>query len=127
MAVVRWNFYDGVLSTTYTFPINPNAGGSPAYRKRITEETTSAPAAKTLLFEGNDEVQQIEFSGTILDQAHYDTFVTWFKKRRQIRITDDLGRQFWVYIKEFVPTRVRSAGAPYKHTYTCTAVILSGA
>lgn len=120
----RWLFYDPVEDETYTFEINPNDGGSPQFAKKITDQSTVAPGGKTLLFEGADEVQTLEFSGVILEQTQYDAFRLWWAKRRQIKVTDDLEREYWVYIKTFAPKRERAIHHPWKHSYSVTAVIL---
>lgn len=122
--VVRWTFYDPIEVETYTFEINPNEGGSPSYKKTVGNQSTSAPDGKTLLFEGQDEVQTLQWSGVILTQAHYDKYVEWWQKRRQIRLTDDLGRQYWIYLTSFEPTRRRAATRPWKHDFNATATIL---
>lgn len=124
MIVVRWTFYDPTVPQTYTFEINPNTGGTPSYAKTLSTSSTVAPGGKTLIFEGADQVPKFEFSGTILTEAHFNAFVEWWDKRRQIRITDDLGREFWVYIESFTPTRVRAVHHPWKHTYNVVAQIL---
>jgi len=122
--MAKWRFDDLTDSTSYVFEINPNEGGSPQYKKTIQTSNTAAPDGKTLIFEGRDEPQQLTFSGTILSQAQYDAMVTWFNKRHQIQITDDLSRQFMVYITGFEPKRVRAVHFPYKHTYTVTYTVL---
>lgn len=123
--VVRWQFFDPVGSVTYTHEINPVAGGSPQYKKTETIVKTTAPDGRALIFEGQDEVQRLEWSGTILTQAHYDKYVEWWQKRRQIKVTDDLGREFWVYLNSFSPKRVKAVTRPYKHEYDVTATIVN--
>lgn len=120
----KWTFSDPTASEIYTLLVNPDAGGSPQYKKNLFYQSTSAPGGKTLVFEGQDEVQEIEFSGTLIDESQLDNFVLWFDKRRQIMITDDLDREFWVYIKSFEPTRVRNVSHPFKHTWKVSAVVL---
>lgn len=122
--VVRWDFYDPVEAETYELELNPNEGGSPSFKKTFTYANTSAPNGKTIIFEGQDEIQKLEWSGVILTQSHYDKYVEWYQKRRQIRITDDLGRVYWVYLEAFTPTRVRARSHPWKHNFQVTAVIL---
>jgi hypothetical protein len=118
MAVVRWTFFDPLTLEEYTFGINPNTGGSRQFRKTINYQSTAAADGKTLVFEGRDEVNKMEFSGAILEQGQYDAMVTWFSKRHQIQVTDDLGRQFWIYITSFAPVRQRAIHYPWKHSYT---------
>lgn len=122
--MAKWAFYDGYSLQDYIFEINPSEGGSPQFTKNIAQQSTAAPDGKTLLFEGRDSPQTIEFSGTLLTEDQYNAFVTWYQKRRQIRITDDLGREFWVYITSFAPRRERAIHYPWKHSYTVSATIL---
>lgn len=125
--MARWLFYDPTIPATYAFEVNPNEGGSPTFDKNIAEENTVAPGGKTLLFEGSDPPQRLDFSGVILTQEQYDAFVEWWQKRRQIRITDDLGREYWVYFKTFTPKRERAIHSPWKHSYSVSTTILDWA
>lgn len=127
MARVGWILYDPVDSETYNFPINPNDGGSPSYKKNMVYENTAAPDGKVLMFEGRDDPKQTSFSGILLTEGQYNSFVTWFQKRHQVAITDDLGRTFSIYITSFDPKRKRSAIHPWKHEYTCEYTIIDWA
>lgn len=124
MAVVRWTLYDPVDDLTYTFHLNPSEGGSPQHKKRINYQNTSAPDGQTLVFEGQDEVRDLQWDGVIREQAHYDALYAWWDKRRQLLFTDDLGRSYWVYLISFEPKRMRAVRAPWKHQYVMRAVIL---
>ena len=123
--VVRWTFEDQTVPETYTFHVNPNDGGSPGWKKSITYQNTSAPDGKTLVFEGLPEIQELEFSGIILEEAHYNAFLEWWEKKRQVLLTDDLGREMWIYITAFEPKRIRRRSHPWAHEYTVRATILS--
>ena len=118
MPRTAWTFYDPVDDETYNWEINPNEGGYPARNKNILFEATAAPNGHTVAQEGRDTQETFSFSGVIL------TLNTWFEKRNQILLTDDLGREFWIYIKSFNPTRQRSAKYPWRHNYTIDAIIL---
>ena len=120
----RWHFFDPVLATDYELHINPRDLDGPSYDKTITYQNTTAPGGKTLVFEGQDATQTIGGSGAILLQAHYEVWVLWFQKRRQIRLTDDLGRVMWIYVTAFKPTRKRSREYPWRHEFTFQATIL---
>ncbi len=122
--VVKWTFYDPATLDTYTFDINPAAGGSPEHSKTITYRNTSAPDGKTLLFQGRNSPQVMEFEGTILHQAQYDAMIEWFNKTHQIKVTDDLSREYWIVIESFSPKRERAVHYPYKHSYSVRATIL---
>lgn len=127
MAVTRWVFEDPVTLATYNFEVNPSDGGSPQYSKNISYSSTSAPGGKVIVFEGRDKPLTLEFSGVILTQAHYDAFVTWFQKRYQVNVTDDLGRQFSIIIESFSPKRERAVHSPWKHSYSVSATVVDWA
>lgn len=122
--VVRWTLYDPIDTTTYTMQVNPKEGGSPGRKKNVGYSNTSAPDGKTIMFEGRDDPQTLEWSGTILTEQHLNDLETWFLKRRQVQLTDDLGRQYWIYITEYTPKRERAVHSPWKHSYTMKANIL---
>ncbi len=122
-ALVRWQFYDPATGT-HMFAMNPDSGGTPKYAKTITEVPTTAGDGRSLLFEGSDVAAAMEFSGIVHDLAEADVFVQWFGKHRQVRVTDDLGRQFWIFLTGLEITRKRSRNFPAKATFKVTAVIL---
>lgn len=124
MPANRWRFDDPVTAESYTFEMSPNDGGSPDFGKTITQQGTSAPGNGNILFEGQDPPQSIDFSGVVLTESHYDAMVHWFTKRHVIMVTDDLGRQFFIYITGFSPKRKRSATKPWKHEYTVKATVI---
>ncbi len=117
-------FFDPATNADVELPINPNEGGSPSYRKTINYQNTSSPYGRTLIFEGQDEPKQMECSGVILTQFHYELLVNWFHLRRQIRLTDDLGRVNWIYITAFEPKRELSKTYPWRHSYTLKYTLL---
>jgi hypothetical protein len=123
--VVRWTFSDG--STTYTFEINPNEGGSPARKRGVGFSVTAAPDGGVLVYEKRSDPRTLSFSGVVLTQAHYDALDEWSDKHEPITLTDDLSRSFTVILTSFEPRRVRSALYPWKHTYTCEAIVLAAA
>lgn len=125
MSVLRWVFEDLTDLSTWVIQVNPREGGAPEYRKNVAYQTTSGEDGKVLAFEGRDQAQTSEFSGVILTEEMYTTFVTWFEKRHQIRVTDDLGRSFMIYITGFSPKRKWSTTHPWRHDYTCTYTILN--
>jgi hypothetical protein len=123
--LVRWTFYDIVDDVTYVFEINPSDGGTPAYKKHVTYTNTTAPNGKTLMFEGSREAQVLEWTGTILEQTHLEALAAWWSRSHQLRLTDDLGRTFYIVITDFEPKRIRNAQRPWKHTYTMRATVVN--
>jgi hypothetical protein len=125
MARIAWMFRDYIEGTTLFMAINPNEGASPEYMKGLSQQTTTAPDGRVLVFEGAPQPQKFDFSGVILEQAHYEFLYNAWKKRHPIEITDDLGRVFQVYFESFSPKREVSGSLPWRHTYSATTVIVS--
>lgn len=117
MPRVAWELYDPIADETYLLHINPDAGGSPTRRKTLSTRTTTA--GKALYFQGSPEPRTFEASGTMLSEAHYNELDRWVEeKNHQVRLTDDLGRVFWIYLVALVPSRVRKGSHPWFHTYS---------
>lgn len=122
--VVKWKFEDFIEEDEYTFLINPNKGGTPEMKKNIIQRNTTAPDGKTILFEGRDEPMTFTFSGTLRDETQLTTLQSWVQRRNQIRLTDDLGRSYSVYLTGISATRIRAAQALWKHEWEITAVLV---
>lgn len=120
--VVRWKFDDvwhkGPVPYSWTVEINPSDGGSPEVQKSLTVSQNLGPRRGAIVQEGHQGIPTIQFSGSILTQAHYETFEFWFSKRVLLDLTDDLGRIFRGIFSSFQPTRTRRAFNPWYHTYT---------
>jgi hypothetical protein len=125
MAVIKWTLWDPVLGTTLTFPINPAEGFLPEREKTFTMEHTTAPNGKFIAFEGPETSIAFNFSGTFLEESSYDFMISWFNKKYQLRLTDDLGNEYWVYLKKFSPKRRRSSNYTWAFTYDAEAVVIN--
>lgn len=121
--VTRWTFYDG--STTETFELNPQSGGSPKLSRNVIGTPTVAPDGTVLFFEGQPKPRTSSFTGVIRFESEYDFFESWIEKEVPIVVTDDLGRSFTIRITDWTPERVRSALHPWKHNYTAEYIILA--
>lgn len=123
--VVKWRFDDPSSSSdSYVFEINPNDDGLPGYRKNFQISSTSAPEGKTLVMEGRDEPRRGSFSGVSLTDTQHNAFITWFNKRNQIQVTDDLGREFMIIIESYQPTRRWTRTYNYRHDYTIDYIVV---
>jgi hypothetical protein len=122
--VVRWTFEDQATLETYTFDVNPKEDDTPGYSKNFKFTNTSAPDGKVLVFEGRDQPREGGFSGTVLTEAHFNALHTWWDKRNQILLTDDLGRSYSIIIKSFRPKRRRSQNYPWRHDYEVDYVVV---
>lgn len=124
MPVVRWTFTDPTLGETWTVPINPNDGGTPALAKNIHTAARTAPGAGHVIQEGEDQPGEMTFSGVILTQDHLETFQDWFDRRVVLIMTDDLNREFSIYFKSFSATRKWSHQYPWRHDYQVSAMVV---
>jgi hypothetical protein len=124
-AVQRWVFYDPVELESWTMEINPNAGASPEYRKRVNQAVTTAPDGNVLLFIGGEEPQKLHFSGVSLTQSQHEAMLEWYQKNRVITITDDLDRVFNVLIVSYAPKRKLSHTNFWRQDYDVEALIVS--
>lgn len=122
MAVVRWTLWDPVLGTTLEFPINPAQSFLPQREKSFSTETTTA--GQVVAFEGEERPNEFDFSGTFLNETSYNFMNTWFDKRYQLLLTDDLGNEIWIYLKSFLPERKRSSNYPWAFTYKASAMVM---
>lgn len=120
---VAWILTDLTDSSSYSWEVNPKTADT-AYKKTLTDQASSAEDGRRITFEGRTEVQKIAFSGTVLRQGQYEAMLTWFSKRYQVQLTDDLGRDFMVYILNFNAERVRSNTYPWKHVFSGEFAIL---
>lgn len=123
MARIPWVFEDLVDNTVEFMALNPNEGASPTFLKTLNKVQTTT--GRTLIQEGQDQPQAFRFSGAILTEAHYMFLLRAWEKRHLVRLTDDLGRTFTIYMETFEPSRIRSATYPWRHTYQASAMIVT--
>lgn len=120
--MARWTLTNPFTSDSMTFQVNPNSGGSWRREREIHAKATTASGnnAAHIFFEGRDKPKTSEVSGVLLTQTMYDTLLDWYKKRVQLDLVDDLGRNMTIYITGFEPSRVRRLKHPWAHEYTLT-------
>lgn len=110
-----WKFTDGVVPETYELEINPGEGGSPTFEKTLT--TIATPAGPPIVFEGRDKPRVFEISGALTTESQYNAFESWYNKNYQIKVTDDLSREFWIFITNLTMTRAPLRSHPWRHTF----------
>jgi hypothetical protein len=124
--VVRWQIYDPDTDDTWVFPMNPREGAVPTREKNIAQQAVAASdSSNVLLFEGADSPSRINWDGTILTEDFYVAMEEWFDKRRQVRLTDDLGQTWWVYLIRFTPRRINRHSHPWAMTYEAEVLIVN--
>lgn len=124
MARVAWKLEDLSTSEAYYWEINPKDWSLP-HRKNLTYATTAAPGGRVVAFEGRDEPRKATYSGTVLTEGQYNNLVYWFSKRHQMKLTDDLGNEYFVYITAFdIQRSFHSATFPWRHSYNGEMLII---
>lgn len=124
---VKWVFADywetGPTPYQYVWEINPNEGGSPQVTKNISMASNTGPNRVAIVQEGSNQAATLTFSGIILTQEHYEAIEYWYDRRVLIKLTDDLGRQFFGIFSKFAPQRSRRSTNPWYHTYSAEFVV----
>lgn len=124
-AVVKWTFEDYWQTqenpsdppVQYTFDINPNDNGAVTIQKNIQMSQTVGPNRVNVLQEGQNQAPILAFSGVILNQQQLEAMELWYDRRVLIKITDDLGREYYGVFSQFTPKRVRRASNFWYHSY----------
>lgn len=122
MPAHRWDIFDPDTNTTVTFPINPSSGGIPPVRNSFTKHKTTAGVG--IVFQGNGELDSMEWEGALLSEDHVDFWYDLAENTRPVRLTDDLGKQVWILIETFEPKREWKASNQFFVKFTATAVIV---
>lgn len=125
MARVAWIFTDLQTSATYNWEINPNSGGTPGINKNILFKSPAGANGQVIAMEGRDSVQEMSVSGVLLSEALYTAMTLWAGKRYPVMLTDDLGRQYRIYITGYTADRVRSGSRPWRHESTVEYIVLN--
>lgn len=124
MSVVKWEIYNPVTEETTRFDMNPAEGGSPSYNKNMTYNDRSGPNSGIIAFEGEPAPLEYEVSGVLLQESQYNFFKNIWDLQHQVRLTDDLGRVFWIYVTSVQFRRIRRANHPWAHEYQMSYVEL---
>lgn len=112
--VLEWQSEE---TDSYTFLINPNDGGAATIQKSISMTQTVGPNRVNILQEGQNQAPTLDFSGFILEQTQLEALETWYDRRTLIKVTDDLGREYYGVFNKFTPKRIRRASNFWYHQY----------
>jgi hypothetical protein len=127
MTVTKWVLADPTDSTSHTFELNPDP--TKGSMGEVTFEAAVGDNAITdlgpVLVLTADKELTAEFQLSVYDQAEYQTLEAWYEKGDILTLTDDLGRVSTIYLTTFSAKRERVASRPWKHTITCSYLILS--
>jgi hypothetical protein len=133
MSRVAWKFEDPVTSDVYFLPVNPKADTGSNARTRelaysvnagLRQQGDGVDTIDNLVYESNKPQRPFAYEGFAYTKEQYDAWNEWANKGYPILMTDDLGREFTVYITSLLWSRVRSRQFPYKHSYKFSGIIL---
>lgn len=120
----RWKVYDPYTADEWTFAMNPSEVVQPDQKKNVSSIGTTASDGRTIMYEGQKPPDELSWKGVILSRAERDIFLLWFAKPYQLRLTDDLGEEYWVYLDKFTPRRKRVVNRELKIEYDMHAFVL---
>lgn len=105
------------IADQYTWEINPNDNGAVTISKNMLMSNNTGPNRVNIVQEGQSQAPTLDFSGVILTQTHLEAMEKWFDRRALIKVTDDLGREYYGVFNKWAPRRVRRASNPWYHSY----------
>lgn len=122
----RWTLQTLDGADSYTFAINPDHQDAPQNKDLINWSWNFQSG-----FAGIRAPKQPvlwHFSGVLRSQAQYDELIAWATTHRtKVRLTTDLPETLIIRITGFAPERTapQRVAAPWRHTYSITALIFS--
>jgi hypothetical protein len=117
-----WLFEDVHASLSYELEINPKDTTMPSIEKTLTP--TPITRGRPVLFQGRNREQSMTLSGTLLTEDQYNALRAWTQTDKQIKVTDDLGRSYWVVFTSFDPRRVRTVEYPWRHEFSISGIVV---
>lgn len=125
MALVRWTLWDPNINQTFTFHLNPSEGGDFGIDKNFGWTETLAPDGDPIFYQGQNNPQETSVKGVFLSLEQRNNMMAWAGKNTQLKLTNDLGEEMWIYIRKLTPRRKHVVSRPYKADYDMTYVICS--
>lgn len=125
--MTKWEFYDHVTGDTINLEVNPSDVSMTDITRSVSQQGTTSPTGKRVMFEGRRAPQTMTLDGVTFTKGQYQTFAHWANKNYQFRLTDDLGRVFWVYVTRFAPNRRANFYQPWLADYSIEVTVLDWA
>lgn len=124
MARVAFRLRDPSNNYIYNMEINPLESNSPGVQANLNYMKPTASFSGPIIAQGLDEVQKLEFSGTILAENQFNNMLLFSALDYPWEVRDDLGRQWEVMCESFQPKRVKSLTYPWRHEYSWTLIVV---
>lgn len=124
----RWRLFDPNTLEDVAVPLNPQEFRLPDRDKNISASATVASVSgggRVILNQGEPVAQTMGFVGVMLDRTQKAFWEYWYAKEYQVRLTDDFGDVWWIYIYKLTQTRPKTKPShPELYRYTLDAYIL---
>lgn len=118
MSVTRWTLYDPKTDTTLTLEMNPKqVVGLDGVSKAFGYIQPNAEDGIPIFYGKGRRPNEITATGSVISLAGLDQMIEWADKTTQLKLTTDLGRQYWVYFDTFTPTRTNVVNRQYKASF----------
>ncbi len=100
---VKWTFTDEVEGTTSVFTLNPESASID--RGGLQSSQISTTNGRRIIQKGRRNPDAMVINGTTFQEDEFVAFAQIASKMYQVKLTDDLGREFWVFITGYSPER----------------------
>lgn len=120
--VVRWTLEDEFTNDTVTLIFNPAEADLPSIEKKVT--FAESLAGRAYAMEGAPSLGTMTFKGVTLSEAQNTQMVAIARHQRVVKLTDDLGNSWRVWVTKYTRSRVRAATRPWKMKYDMQVVVI---
>lgn len=114
----RWTFTDGSTSEVVTVEMNPKVSTETISR---TLSKATSTAGGRIRWQGRPKPTTFEFEGAARTKDGIDRLARCARKRRQLLLTDDLGRATWVLVTAFKMRPVPRGPVHNRYEFTMSA------
>lgn len=105
--------------------INPVTASSPLQEKSIEFSAKAGPFGESVIRDGGNLPATAQCAGTVLTQGQFENVEYLIQADTDWVLTDDLGRNFQIYITGIDMKRTFSSTLPYRHDFTIDYVVVA--
>ena len=125
--MAKWTITDSSTGSdvVWTFPVNPNEFSPPARKGTFKKQSVLSPTGPTVLFQGQDAVPSLKFSGIVNTETFYNELRAELDKWYTLVLTDDQGSYWDVVIESYNFNRKRTALNQWRYDYDVSAIVVT--
>lgn len=123
---MAWKVRNADNSGEQTLVVGPSKMTERRSKTLLTQSRirTGANTVSTVLIEGPANPITVDLEGTVHTEAGFLQLESWFSSTSEIRIVDDLNRNWLLLIEKFTPRREYKPFVPWFHRWSASAVVL---